>query len=293
VTSVFQAQSTVWIHDKTGQRQLSLEGSAFSPRFSADEKRVYYLLRQNPTTSFTELRAIDLATGRSDRRLLDMSVEDFDVSRDEREIAYTTVASDGKSEIWLAPLDHHESAHLVARDGDQVSFGPNDELIFRDLDGARNFLTRVRKDGTGRARVTDVPILGKGMISPDRTWVLAGSPDAAGHGSALMTAIPLGQGEPRLICKLFCRPFWSPDGRFLYVDTAPGAPPGRTLQYPIAQGQSLPDMPADMPLDDLDRALNLGVPLIKRTQFTPSRDPMMYVFVMRELRGNLFQIPLH
>jgi hypothetical protein len=30
-----------------------------------------------------------------------------------------------------------------------------------------------------------------------------------------------------------------------------------------------------MSLDDLDRALNLGVPLIKRAQFTPSRDPMV------------------
>ena len=48
-----------------------------------------------------------------------------------------------------------------------------------------------------------------------------------------------------------------------------------------------------MPLDDLDRALNLGVPLINRTQFTPSRDPTAYVFVMPEIRGNLFEIPLH
>ena len=106
-------------------------------------------------------------------------------------------------------------------------------------------------------------------------------------------AIPLGQGEPRLLCKLYCQASWSPDGRFLYVDTAPGSLPGRTLEYPIAQGQSLPDLPAGMSLDDLDRALTLGVPLIKRTLFTPSRNPMVYVFVRREFRGNLFQIPLH
>ena len=206
VSSVGRRQSTVWIHDASGQqRQLSSEGFAFSPRFSADEKRVYYLLGQNPTTSFIELRAIDLATGTSDHPLPDVSVKDFDVSRDEREIAYTTVASDGESEIWVAPLDHHESAHLVARGGDQVSFGPGDELIFRGLDEARNFLERVRKDGTGRAQVTDIPILGKGAISPGRAWVLADSPDAAGRGLVGSIAIPLGQGEPRLALQVVLR----------------------------------------------------------------------------------------
>jgi Tol biopolymer transport system component len=91
VSSVGRRQSTVWIHDASGQeRQLSSEGFAFSPRFSADDKQVYYLLRQNPTTSFIELRAIDLGTGRTDHPLPDVSVKDFDVSHDEREIAYTT-----------------------------------------------------------------------------------------------------------------------------------------------------------------------------------------------------------
>ena len=77
---------------------------------------------------------------------------------------------------------------------------------------------------------------------------IADSPDAVGRGAVGSMAIPLGQGEPRLLCKLYCAASWSPDGRFLYVDTAPGSAPGRTLEYPIAQGRSLPDLSADMSL---------------------------------------------
>jgi hypothetical protein len=95
-----------------------------------------------------------------------------------------------------------------------------------------------------------------------------------------------------MICRSFCGIFWSPDGRFLYIDTAPGSLPGRTLEYPIAKGQSLRDLPAGA-LDDLDRALATGARLIRRGSFTPSPDPMTYTFVKREFHGNLFQIPLH
>src|SRR5262249_32125011 len=180
--------------------------------FSPDGKRVYYLSRQNPATNFAELRVIDLAAGGNGRPMLGVSVRDFDISRDEREIAYTSVASDGEpAEIWLAPLDHHEPRHLVTRGGDGVQFGAGDELIFRGIEKTTNFLMRVRKDGTGRARVSDEPHYGKPTVSPDGSWAFLG-----------FVAIPLAGGEPRQICgSRSCEAAWSPDGRFLYLDTLP------------------------------------------------------------------------
>jgi len=276
----------VWIHEASGQeRPLSSEGLASGPRFSADGKRVYYLLRQSPTANLTELRVIDLTTGRNDRPVPGVSVRDFDISRDEREIAYTTAASDGEWEISLTPLDHHEAPHVVVRGGDEVSFGPGDELLFRSIEKTQNFLMRVHKDGTGQARVTEVPIIQKRAVSPDGAWTLA-------DASPGFVAIPLAGGEPRLICKIYCSGFWSPDGRFLYVDTAPGSSPGRTLGFPLAQRQSLPDLPTGG-VEDLDRAIAKGAVLIHRSLFAPSRDPLTYAFVKREFLGNLFQIPLH
>jgi serine/threonine protein kinase len=285
VTSVGQRQSTVWLHEASGQqRQLSSEGLAYGPRLSPDGKRVYYILRQSPTSNHTELRVIDLVTGRTDKPVPGVSVRDFDISRDEREIAYTTEGSNGGLEISLMPLDHHESPNIVTRDGDQVSFGPGEQLIFRSVEKTQNFLARVQKDGTGRTRVTDRPINWIVAVSPDGKWALAG-------GGGVM-AIPLAGGEPRLVCKLYCGGTWSPDGRFFYIDTAPGSSPGRTLEYPIAPGQSLPDLPAGGG-DDIERATAKGAILLPRGMFTPSLDRMTYIFVKREFRGNLFQIPLH
>src|SRR5262249_1383226 len=189
-----------------------------------------------PATNFAELRVIDLAAGGNGRPMLGVSVRDFDISRDEREIAYTSVASDGEPEIWLAPLDHHEPPHLVTRGGDGVSFGAGDELIFRSIEKTKNFLMRVRKDGTGRARVYDVPIGSRATVSADGSWAFVG-----------FVAIPLAGGEPRQICgSSFCTAAWSPDGRFLYVDTLPESEPGRTLAFPLAKGQSLPEFPGNV-----------------------------------------------
>jgi Tol biopolymer transport system component len=294
VSSVGQRQSSVWIHDASGQeRPLSSEGLAYGPRLSSDGKRVYYLLRQSPATDFAELRVIDLETGRNDRPVPDVSVRDFDISRDEREVAYTTKTGDGKSEIWLAPLDHSQPAHRITSDGDNVSFGAGDELIFRGFDKTQNFLMRVRKDGTGHERVSDAPILEKVAVSPDGTWALGGTSDAAGSGLPGLVAIPLRGGQMRLICRAYCTGAWSPDGRFLYVDTQSVSDPGRTLAFPIASGESMPELPAGVFADQEKAAEIPGVKLIRRTSIAPSLSPETFVFVRSDFVGNLFQIPLH
>jgi Tol biopolymer transport system component len=284
VTSVGRSHSTLWIHDASGERPLSSQGlTSRLTRVTSDGKRVYYLSRQSPATNFSELRVLDLATGRSDHALPGVSVRDFDISHDEREIAYTTEASDGISEIWLAPLDHHEPAHRVTRGGDGVSFGAGDELIFRSNEATMNFLTRVRKDGTGRARAYDAPLGGRPTVSPDGAWAFLGR-----------TAIPLAGGKPRPICQSsFCFAAWSPDGRFLYLDTKPESEPGRTLVFPLAKGQSFPDLPAGVFLDQEEARALPGVVLIPHTFVAPGLSPSTYVFVKSEFLGNLFQIPLH
>ena len=80
---------------------------------------------------------------------------------------------------------------------------------------------------------------------------------------------------------------------FIGSSAGSGGPEARwTLEYPIPPGQSLRDLPAGA-LDDLDRALAMGVHLLRRGRFMPSQDPLTYLFVKREFQGNLFQIPLH
>ena len=45
VTSVGTSQSTLWVHDARGERQITSQGFPALPSFSADGKKLYYLRR--------------------------------------------------------------------------------------------------------------------------------------------------------------------------------------------------------------------------------------------------------
>ena len=140
VTSVGMRRSAVWIHDAAGERAIVSEGYASAPRFSRDGTRVFYLFARDWwlaasgwLTAAADLRSVDLATGKSDTLLSGQSVTAYAISRDEKEVAFTTTNADGQSQIWLAPLDRRTPPRLIVETGDQVSFGAPGELIFRSL----------------------------------------------------------------------------------------------------------------------------------------------------------------
>ena len=156
VTSVGMRRSAIWIHDAAGERAISSEGYGGAPRLSPDGTRVFYLLARDWmlsgvgwTAASSELRSVDLASGKTDSLLPGVSVSDYDVSRDEKEVAFTTTEAGGPSQIWLASLDRRTAPRRIARGGDQVSFGSDGGLIFRSLDETTNQLVRIRRDGTG------------------------------------------------------------------------------------------------------------------------------------------------
>ena len=185
VTSVGMRRSAVWIHDAAGERAIVSEGYASAPRFSRDGTRVFYLFARDwwlaasgwiPASA--DLRSVDLASGKSDTVLSGQSVTDYVISRDEKDVAFTTMDGGGESQIWLAPLDRRTPPRLIASAGDQVSFGAPGELIFRSL-GESNALVRIKTDGTGRERIPTVSVLEKGEVSPDGEWVIIRAPGTA------------------------------------------------------------------------------------------------------------------
>ncbi len=130
VTSVGMRRSAVWIHDAAGERAIVSEGYASAPRFSRDGTRVFYLFARDwwlaasgwiPASA--DLRSVDLASGKSDTVLSGQSVTNYVISRDEKDVAFTTMDGSGESHIWLAPLDRRTPPRLIASAGDQVSFG--------------------------------------------------------------------------------------------------------------------------------------------------------------------------
>jgi serine/threonine protein kinase/Tol biopolymer transport system component len=306
VTSAGNRRSTIWIHDTAGDRALSSEGFAVAPRLSRDGTRVFYLSVQDMVAnaagangqwvpSSAELRALNIASGNTETVLPGISIADYDISPDEKEVAYSTTALNGPSKVWLASLDRRTPPREIAA-GDQVSFGADGELVFRSLEGASTFPVRIKKDGSGREPVTTVPILEKMGVSPDGNWVAAFSAGSTANslvGGIL--AIPLHGGATKKLCAGDCRPFWSHDGRFLYVDrTAMASGPfaGKTVAIPIPAGQSLPDLPAGG-LDANTGEIRLAGARVIERAISPGPDPSTYVFEKRDLQRNLFRIPLH
>jgi serine/threonine protein kinase len=303
VTSVGNRRSEIWIHDAEGERAISSEGYALAPRLSTDGTRVFFLFVHDLVSSggrwipsLAELRSVDLGSGKTDIVLPGVSVVDYDISRDGKEVAFTTTEHGGESKIWLASLDRRTPPRPIAT-GDQVSFAGDGVLVFRSLEGTTNFPVRIMKDGSKREPLTSVPILEKDGVSPDGEWVIAFSP-ATGEGAFYGTvAIPVHGGGARKVCAgTHCRAGWSSDGRFFYVEidrNASAASPGKTLAIPVPAGKSLPDLPASGITAAAGGTDLPGVRVIEHGWISPGPDPSTYVFTKTDLQRNLFRIPLH
>jgi eukaryotic-like serine/threonine-protein kinase len=289
ITAVGIQQSSVWSHDSSGDKPVSSEGFASAPILSRDGRRVYYLLRQNVDSSSRELRSVDQRSGKTDIVLQGLPVVDYDVSRDERTVVFTTQPSARERQIWLASLDHSSPPRMIVQGGDSAFFGAEGEIIFRQLGEKSNFLARIKSDGTHRELVMEMPILGLMGVSPDGEWVVVGSSGEDARPQA--SAVPIRGGPPRKICT-FCHLLWSPDGRFFYVTTEPTrTSPGRTLAFSLQAPNSLPDLPVQGIFSGWTPPA--GVKVVERTGIYPGPDPSTYVFTKTDLQRNLFRIPLH
>jgi dipeptidyl aminopeptidase/acylaminoacyl peptidase len=263
---------------------------------------VFYLFARNLelsaqvgwVASSGELHSVDLGSGKTDSVLPGASVRDYDISRDEKEVAFTTRESGGESQIWLASLDRRKPPRQITRAGDQVSFGADGDLVFRSLEEKTNWLVRIKKDGRERERITTAPVLEKLGVSPDGKWVIVLSTGAGEDAVPAVLAVPIHGGAPKKICIPDCSSGWSSDGRFFYVAAKVSAnSPGKTLAIPVAAGKSLPDLPASG-IDLSTRGIALpAARWIEHGSISPGTDPSIYVFTKTDQQRNLFRIPLH
>ena len=76
VTAVGIEQNTIWLHDSRQDRQISSAGYAYMPTLSPDGQTLFYLTRGEGTLEYVagELRAVDLASGQSERLLREFSI---------------------------------------------------------------------------------------------------------------------------------------------------------------------------------------------------------------------------
>jgi serine/threonine protein kinase/Tol biopolymer transport system component len=283
VTSLGARQSAIWIHDKSGDRPISSEGYAYNPQFSADGKRVYYVLQNRPESASEDLYSVNLASGTIHRQLPGVAVGPYQISHDGNEIAFNRGVRGAESEIWLAALDRRSPPRLITRNGDQAYFGAPGELIFRELGAKQNFAVRIKEDGSGRQRIFSTPIIDLQAVSPDGSWIIASRTEGSKRAPDML-ALPVDGGPARKICTGYCEPGWSADGRLFFVPIA-----GKTIVVPIPHGRQLPDLPSS----GIEGAKLPGLREIQREGAFPGPDPSTYVYAETRLGRNLYRIPLH
>jgi Tol biopolymer transport system component len=301
ITAVGLRQSSVWIHDSTGERQVSMEGFSYDPKFTSDGKKLCYRILKgaSPPSDTSELRVVELDSGRNEALLPGFSVTGlrgvaYDISPDGQQVAVTALDHEGKQRLWLAPVDRRSPPRQIPNvEGQRPVFGPRGEIFFRRIEGASFFVYRVREDGSGLQRVTEQPGAWPMGISRDGQWLAAGLADRE------VIALSLRGGSPVPILRANVAPSnpnlrWSPDGRLLVISvpTAALMTSGRTYAIPLLPGQAFPQIPAGGFQSEAEIAKLQGARRIDAydVAFGPRRE--VYAFTRETVQRNLYRIPL-
>jgi DNA-binding winged helix-turn-helix (wHTH) protein/Tol biopolymer transport system component len=293
ITSIGLHESALWIHDKQGDRALSSEGyvSPGSARFSSDGKLLYYLVRHDSSSPSNELWRKDLEAGKSEAVLPGLSMAEYDVSNDGKEVVFSTQPRGKPSQLWLAHLDGSSPPRLITSTGERAPrFGPDAQIILQFTDGKANYIGEIRKDGSERSKSFPDPISALIAISPDRRWMIA---DVPLPDSDVIMAIPIRGGSSRRICT-WCSVDWSPDGKFFYVGLPPNSHTtrGTTLAIPVAAGETLPNLQSWGIRGPEDAKTVPGTHLLEGWFLSPGPDPSTFAYVKTTMHRNLYRIPV-
>jgi Tol biopolymer transport system component len=286
ITSIGHHQSWLSLHGPDGDKLLSSEGEEFlQPITSADGAWVYFLSRRSAGQRL-ELKRMDIASRRLELLVPDREVIDYDLSRDEKWIAFTTPTRSGP-EVWKAPIDHSIPAARVVANASDVQFGAHDDLIVVVREGTSNALERIDLDGR-RTHFDMTPGLDAGVVSSDGRWVIEMT------GPFAIRAMPIYGGTPlnALCTNDPCQFRWSRKGDWLYATWTQRDGSDHTAAIPLRAGEAFPPAPAGTE-DKLGAWLKLpGVRHLENADVSPGPDPSTYVFRKTTQLTNLFRVPI-
>lgn len=305
VTSAGIRESTVWMHDARGDRQISSEGFAGVPGlglaglmvcsvFSPDGKKLYYLVRKQPSRSFLsgELWAADLDSGRGEPVLPGISInDDFSISPDGKRVAFEANDAKGEPHVWIAQLDRSSPPRQITESiARRPNFTSGGQIYFQAREEDDWFLHYEDPDGSSPQKPSSEP-LPKTMIligvSPRGKWRLSGNP---------VVAHPVGGGTPIRICD-FCSAGWGPEGKYFYLRFRDIGEQGggKTVVLGLAEGKDLPDLPPGG-LKSAEGAKGLKVvaeiDMNGKTVFAPGPSPLVYAYTRVTVQRNIYRIPL-
>ena len=210
ITSVGSEDSTVWLHDKDGDHQISSEGNAGNPTFNSEGNNLYYLMA-NGQTDRTELWVRNLASGTTERLLPGYSMDAYSVSRDGKQVAFSADDPERPFEpVGCANqpslLPRCASPHQPRSTIPPISC-PMAIWFFAPSRAESNFLYRMKVDGTGRRKISPARFFDILAVSPDGRWVVAAAPISSEEHTAAVSAFAGGRRRagsrvPRLLFAL-------------------------------------------------------------------------------------------
>jgi eukaryotic-like serine/threonine-protein kinase len=303
VTSVGTSQSTVWIHDSRGERQISSQAYGFLPSFSGDGKKLYYLLRSGGSRGFMsgELWVADLDSGQRRRLLSDFLMQHYGVSPNGARVVFVAADASGQSSVWVATLDGRSAPRrLTSMDAVRGAlFGADDEVLFVGGQSGSAFLYRIKAHGSELQKVSPNPVAYLYGVSPGGRSVAVGSTQETqnsivvysvdgGSATTICTACATSGGPERGGSTL---PLvsWSPDGKFLYL--VERGQNGYTYALSLRPGQVLPALPASgIQLEGHTAAALPGARLIAQQQVFVGPNPSVYAFTRVTTQRNIYRI---
>lgn len=298
LTSIGTRQSTLWVHDSRGDRQVTSDAYAFQPSFSADGKKLYYLVRVGTGgvhQIIGNLWVMDLESGVRQRLLPDYVMEHYTVSQDGQRVVFVAPNETERAGVWVATLDGRAAPRRVAREGTQAFFGGADAVLFGVGDGEGASIYRVRQDGTDLRKAIDGPIhFGPYSVSPDGNHVAAWVQGSSEETARSVVLFPLNGGAPTTICGTcagrdseFPPPVnWSPDGKFVYLGFwANGA-----FAVPLRPGQIRPHLPPAGIRSIEDAAALPGAQRFPVAGAFSGPTPIVYAYSRTSAQRNIYRV---
>jgi eukaryotic-like serine/threonine-protein kinase len=294
VTSVGASQSTLWVHDTGGDRQITSEGYAFMPSLSPDGRKVYYLLRSHGLRSWNQgaFWVADLETGRRQRLLPEFQVQYYSLSADGRRIVFIPVDEQGRTPVWLASLDEGvRPRQLTTLEAATAFFGAPGEVMFGSADDNQFYVYRIKEDGTDLQKVLDPPLMPIAVSSDGRSIAVQ---DPTAWGALIVHRVD-DRSSVRL-CDLCAPPWgiepipfylgWSRDNRMLYWKWGNSA-----FAIPLPAGRALPMIPSrGVQSSEGVAALPGARRISEETNAFPGPDPSRYAFTRVSTQRNIYRV---
>jgi serine/threonine protein kinase/Tol biopolymer transport system component len=297
VASVGESQSALWIHDSKGERQITFEGYAYLPSFSADTNRLYYLQRSEASSHFVsgELWTIDLQTGKKQRLLPDFLMDRYDVSPDGKQVAFSAVDAARHSALWIGTTDGSSAPRRLAnQECLSVLFSPGGEIYFTGGGSDGMYLQKIKADGTGLQRVMPEKAMFLYDISPNGKWLAVWT-----SAQTDIKIYPSDGGAPTLLCagcasagaeeRGVTPPLvsWSRDGKEFYLYSEDSH---QTYAIPLKSGQALPSItPSGITWRVAPPAI-AGARLIPHQRPFMSAKPSVYAYPEVSAHRNIYRI---